>query len=435
LHFDLWINANGPFPAGGTGSTQHGTGGIGTAGNRVQWAGTNATADGVWFGVDGEGQAVESAPDFRAYVGTTLQATNSGVYAAGIQPNSRMCNHSYYASAFPGGQTAPATQGQSGGLATGTIGFAWRDVIINKTGSKVDWFIDGLRIATVTNVSLAASNIFIGYWDSFNSLSDNTNLSFGMFDNVRVERLLTNVPPYITGQPQSQSVAQGSNAVFNVVAGGTAALGYQWRFSGTNIFGATQNNYTRPNAQLEDAGSYAVVVSNASGSVTSSVAALTVLLPPSITAHPDSQSVRAGSNAVFSVLATGSPPLAYQWQFNGADISGATDSSYTRPNVTLNDAGNYSVVVDNMAGETTSSNALLTVTLPAPWQFGSANVNGSQVELVLLGEPGTSATLWRSDDLTNWVIVTNLFNATGTVQFSDDLDLAVPQRFYRTVFP
>jgi hypothetical protein len=103
--------------------------------------------------------------------------------------------------------------------------------------------------------------------------------------------------------------------------------------------------------------------------------------------------------------------------------------------VTLNDAGNYSVVIDNMAGETTSSNALLTVTLPAPWQFGSANVNGSQVELVLLGEPGTSATLWRSDDLTNWVIVTNLFNATGTVQFSDDLDLAVPQRFYRTVFP
>ena len=51
LHYDLWMNANGPFPAGGTGSTQHHTSGLGTAGNRVQW--NTGTADGVWFAATG----------------------------------------------------------------------------------------------------------------------------------------------------------------------------------------------------------------------------------------------------------------------------------------------------------------------------------------------------------------------------------------------
>jgi len=59
LRFDLWMNQNGPFPAGGTGSTQHGTAGVGTAGNKVQWTGSGSTDDGYWFAVDGEGGASE----------------------------------------------------------------------------------------------------------------------------------------------------------------------------------------------------------------------------------------------------------------------------------------------------------------------------------------------------------------------------------------
>jgi hypothetical protein len=65
-----------------------------------------------------------------------------------------------------------------GGLAVGTIGFAWRDVIISRSGDTVDWSIDGLKMATITGASFASSNIFIGLWDSFASLSDNTNLSY-----------------------------------------------------------------------------------------------------------------------------------------------------------------------------------------------------------------------------------------------------------------
>lgn len=206
LRFDLWMNQNGPFPAGGTGSTQHGTAGIGTAGNRVQWTNASSTADGVWFAVDGEGQATDTPTaalsDYEAFSGTTRHAPTNGAFAAGTASNARGNNNAYYAGTFPGGQIAPTTQSttwtqQTGGLAVGTIGFAWRDVLINKTGNVVDWTIGGSKIATITNATFTSSNIFVGLWDAFASVSDNTNLTFTVFDNVRVERVLTTPPPIL----------------------------------------------------------------------------------------------------------------------------------------------------------------------------------------------------------------------------------------------
>lgn len=275
LHYDLWLNQNGPFPAGGTGSTQHHTAGIGTAGNRVQW--NSGTADGVWFATDGEGQATDtsaSLPDWRVYVGTALQTAGSGVYAGGTEANIRGNGHPYYQNVFPGGQTAPAAQAQTGGLEVGTIGFAWRDVIINKTGNVIEWFIDGLKIARVTN-AIPAGNVFVGYWDSFASLSSNTNLSFSLVDNVRVE--IPALPPVIISQPLATAVKITSNATFTVTATGTPAPTYQWRFNGTNIPGATAATFTRTNVQYAQAGNYSVAVGNLAGSVTSADARLTIL--------------------------------------------------------------------------------------------------------------------------------------------------------------
>lgn len=85
---------------------------------------------------------------------------------------------------------------------------------------------------------------------------------------------------------------------------------------------------------------------------------------PTITSQPSSQTVAAGSNGTFSVSASGAAPLSYQWRFNGANISGATSSSYTRANAQAANAGSYSVVVTNNAGSATSANAILTVRTP-----------------------------------------------------------------------
>lgn len=92
-----------------------------------------------------------------------------------------------------------------------------------------------------------------------------------------------------------------------------------------------------------------------------------------ITQPPQSQIVNVGNNATFCVTASSGAPLSYQWQFNGTNISGATDTCYTRTNAQLADAGGYNVVVTNLSGSVISSGASLTVT---PWRIGWFTMDG-----------------------------------------------------------
>jgi uncharacterized repeat protein (TIGR01451 family) len=179
------------------------------------------------------------------------------------------------------------------------------------------------------------------------------------------------VAPTITTQPQSQTVIQGANATFTVVATGTAPLSYQWKKNGTAITGATATSYTIFGAQASDAATYTVTVSNSGGNVTSSGATLTVIIPPSISVQPANQYVPQGGNATFCVTAGGSLPLSYQWQFNGSSIGGATANCFTVVNAAAANAGNYAVVVSNAGGNLTSANASLTVTYPSGLNGGS----------------------------------------------------------------
>ncbi len=87
---------------------------------------------------------------------------------------------------------------------------------------------------------------------------------------------------------------------------------------------------------------------------------------PSITTQPAGATVNAGATVSFSVVATGTAPLTYQWQLGGAAINGATGDTYSISSVTANQAGSYSVVVTNAAGSVTSNTATLTVNTPAP---------------------------------------------------------------------
>jgi len=173
--------------------------------------------------------------------------------------------------------------------------------------------------------------------------------------------------PSITSQPANVTVDAGRTATFSVAASSSSTLSYQWRRNGSNISGATAASYTTPATTTADNGaSYSVVVTNSAGSVTSSAATLTVrsatVTLPSITSQPASVTVDAGRTASFSVAASSSAALSYQWRRNGSNISGATAANYTTPATTSADNGaNYSVVVTNSAGSVTSSNATLTV--------------------------------------------------------------------------
>ncbi len=200
---------------------------------------------------------------------------------------------------------------------------------------------------------------------------------------IPVSGTATTNPPAITSQPVSQTNNIGANVTFAVSATGTAPLAYQWRLFGTNLGGAMLSSFSLTNLQPANAGDYTVVITNSAGSVTSSIAKLTVLTGPAISSPPQSLTVNIGDNCTFNVGATGGLPLSYQWRFNLANLAGATNTSFTRTNAQLADAGNYTVVVTNSGGSITSSVAVLTVNsatsgnIIAQWNFNSPSPDAS----------------------------------------------------------
>jgi autotransporter-associated beta strand protein len=172
--------------------------------------------------------------------------------------------------------------------------------------------------------------------------------------------------PSIVTQPLSRSVIAGSNVTFTAAASGSDPRLYQWYFNNVPVAGATSASYTVVDAQATNQGAYKLTVSNSYGSATSSNATLTVTaVAPIITSQPAAQTVLAGTPVAFTVTATGTAPMNYQWRLNGTNISGATANTYSIAAAQASHAGTYSVVVSNSVGSTTSTNVLLKVNVPA----------------------------------------------------------------------
>jgi hypothetical protein len=185
----------------------------------------------------------------------------------------------------------------------------------------------------------------------------------------------TCVPPTIITQPAATAVNAGQNATLTVVAAGTGPLSYQWRKNGVNISGATSSSYTILNVQNADTGLYDVVVVNACGTVTSAAAALTItaaLIPVTITLHPVDVTVGSGADGItFTVAATGSPVITYQWRKDGVNIPGATGTSLVLNDVTVADEGEYDCVVTNPVGSVTSNPGTLAIGVRVFWGWMS----------------------------------------------------------------
>ena len=179
------------------------------------------------------------------------------------------------------------------------------------------------------------------------------------------------VPPFITGQPASQTNMVGTTASFTVTASGTPPLSFQWSLNNTNLASATNATLVLTNLQLNQSGNYSVLVSSPYGATNSSVAVLTVYaVPPFITGQPASQTNMVGTTASFTVTAGGTPPLSYQWSFNSTNLASATNATLILTNLQLNQSGNYSVLVSNPYGATNSSVAVLTVYAVPPFITG-----------------------------------------------------------------
>ena len=214
--------------------------------------------------------------------------------------------------------------------------------------------------------------------------------------------LTVNAPPAITTQPANQTVNAGQPASFTVVASGPGTISYQWSKDGTPIDGATAATYSISAASAAEAGSYTVYVSSAYGNLTSNAATLTLNVPPAITGQPASQTVNADQPASFTVTATGTAPLGYQWSKDGTPLSAATADTYSIVTTQGSDAGSYTVVVTNVAGDATSSAAILTVnTLPGistqPATSQTVTAGNAVSFTVAASGPGSFTYQWFKD--------------------------------------
>ena len=234
--------------------------------------------------------------------------------------------------------------------------------------------------------------------------------------------------PAITVQPLSQPIAVGSDLTLYVEAVGAPSPSYQWRKDGTNLAGANSQLFAKSNFQSADAGAYDVVVSNSVGVVTSQVAVVTMMVAPTITSQPQSLTVQIGSMAVFSVVADGVPSPTYQWRFNGTNLANATGSSYAVFGARPADAGTYSVVIANIVGSITSSNAVLTVFTNSASSLTvlAYSTNGFQMSIT-----GATGGLYAVQSSTNLTVWSCLQTNTSPFTFTDTNSRNYPVRYYR----
>jgi uncharacterized repeat protein (TIGR01451 family) len=240
------------------------------------------------------------------------------------------------------------------------------------------------------------------------------------------------VPPAITTQPSNQTAVVGTSTSFSVTATGTASLVYQWAFDGTNLAGVTADTLLLTNVQPNQAGSYIVLITNAAGFVTSSVASLIVLVPPAITTQPSNQTAVMGTTAGFSVTATGTASLVYQWAFDGTNLAGATADTLLLPNVQPNQAGNYLVLITNAAGSVTSSVASLIVA-PAGATISISLSARTGVSITFPSVAGLSYVLDYKNSLDDptWTPLPPATTATGSVMVLQDTNNPTASRYYR----
>lgn len=254
------------------------------------------------------------------------------------------------------------------------------------------WLKDGVPISGAISPTLSLSNILNG--GSYSVVVSNSagtvvsRVASLSLLNLGLPPPPSGTAPVITRQPGDLQANYGSNVMFSVLASGTPMPTYTWLKNGVPIPGANNWFLSVPTVTA-DAG-YSAVVTNTVGSMTSRVAALTVVgqpAPPApapvatapvFTAEPSGwRQVTASTSVTFTGAASGSPTPTYQWRKNGADIYGATYASFTLGSASPDDAGRYSVVASNSVGSIFSSEAELSVVM-AP-QFASHPVSQAVV--------------------------------------------------------
>lgn len=246
-------------------------------------------------------------------------------------------------------------------------------------------------------------------------------------------QLYPEISPFFATEPANITAVASNNFTWTVYTGGTGPVTYQWKKNGSDIPGATNSALTLTPALPGDAGDYSLAITNALGGRVSTNGTLAIEFAPYITQHPQSVSGTIGGPATFTVSAGGSATLSYQWRFNGTNITGAVNTSYTITNIAAGDLGNYSVIVINSYGSATSTDAPLTVGSDAP-DFGAPAILGSNLILNWSSIAGRNYQVQFKADLNvaEWTTIPPDITATGnSLSFTNGIGSG--QGYYRVI--
>ncbi len=314
----------------------------------IRWAAAGTAALGGMQAVSGASTVITSTLSAKGTNGVSFKALR--LTTAPDQA------HFWTASGLPSGLTLSGTSGSS----------FWQIIGTPTTSGSF-------------NVALTAK-------DQSNSGADRT-----VHGTLKLTIIATGSPPVITTQPQSQTVTAGADVAFTVVVTGTAPLAYQWKKDGSIVRGGTAATLNLTSVAPAQSGQYSVVVTNSVGTVTSQSATLMVnATAPTITSQPQSLDLYFGDTASFTVGATGTEPLFYQWFFNGVMLSNANAPTFTLTNVAASSLGVYLVQVSNSAGSIASDQAILETTVlrvesfnpvPGGWRLSWQGLAGRSYEV------------------------------------------------------
>jgi len=250
-----------------------------------------------------------------------------------------------------------------------------------------------------TVAGFATTNVVVQFAPT-NAAAFSNNVLFSSANGGSVTNAVTGNGAVVPTAGFTSAPSKGSAPLmvyFSDISIGTVTNRF-WDFGDGATTNATSTNIVH-SYNLAGTNAVSLVVSGPLGTSTNSQSGCIVVtnLPPAITGQPQNQTAVVGGTARFSVTTIGTPPLSYQWQFNGtnlvstARISGATSSTLTISSVQTNDAGNFSVVVTNTSGSVTSSIAMLAITVPSPSALTCRQVAAGSYHTVAVKTDGT---LW-----------------------------------------
>jgi hexosaminidase len=377
LQFDLWLNY------AGASTTEHVLFGINHSGQFTNMS-TIEGSDGLMFAMSADGGSSPGSATFRDFslhqgggppLAPALLTTANTTFGPAPLLGANFDNlDNGFKLLFP----IKTVTGFS--TLAGAPAFRWITVQVLQKDGLITWMLNSNIVAQYTNTTAYSSGeLMLGYCDTFASIGASND--FAIIDNL----IVTPLAPSIVSQPASQTIAVSNDVVFSGVASSNAPLTYQWFFNGTSlvnnshISGAQSSSLTVSNAQAPDAGPYQVVVSNAFGAVTSSVATLSVVsqIVESVT-WPTPTAITYGTALSSNQLnAAANVPGTFTYNFPNGTVLGAgtynlsalfvpTDTAhYTNTTVNVN------LVVSPATLTVTAANATRPYGLPNPAFAGS----------------------------------------------------------------